>query len=165
MEKKKTLTSRPKKSSKNKPKRVRYPHDDPQCGRVFTVPGLRCPTVSARLPFLTLVMKAQSLPDSVILPPTTWRSREVQQKMSVLSRCRSRWACCHSCFTLEEQKMQHERCSFSSKCPHDDTALAFACEVWVLSKSRESVWGKSEPMLFLSLLSLASPERHSGEAL
>lgn len=32
--------------------------------------------MSARLPFLTLVMKAQSLPDSVILPPTTCRSRE-----------------------------------------------------------------------------------------
>lgn len=43
---------------------------------VFSIPGLRCPTVSARLPFLTLVMKAQSLPDSVILPPTTWGSRE-----------------------------------------------------------------------------------------
>lgn len=35
------------------------------------VPGRRCPTVSARLPFFTLVMKAQSLPDSVIFPPTT----------------------------------------------------------------------------------------------
>ena len=41
--------------------------------RVVFLPGLRCPTVSARLPFLTLVMKAQSLPDSVIFPPTTCR--------------------------------------------------------------------------------------------
>lgn len=37
-------------------------------------PGLRCPTVSARLPLFTLVMKAQSRPDSVIFPPTTWRT-------------------------------------------------------------------------------------------
>lgn len=44
---------------------------------VCLIPGLRCPTVSARLPFLTLVIKAQSLPDSVILPPTTCRSTEV----------------------------------------------------------------------------------------
>lgn len=37
------------------------------------LPGLRCPTVSARLPLFTLVMKAQSRPDSVIFPPTTWK--------------------------------------------------------------------------------------------
>lgn len=34
-------------------------------------PALRCPTTSARLPFFTLVMKAPSLPASVIFPPTT----------------------------------------------------------------------------------------------
>lgn len=34
-------------------------------------PALRWPTTSARLPFLTLVMKAPSLPVSVIFPPTT----------------------------------------------------------------------------------------------
>lgn len=51
------------------------------CPKVcFWIPGLRCPTVSARLPFLTLVIKAQSLPDSVILPPTTCGSREVLLK-------------------------------------------------------------------------------------
>ncbi len=52
------------------------------CTCVF-IPGLRCPTVSARLPFRTLVMKAQSLPDSVILPPTTCRSREVTELASL----------------------------------------------------------------------------------
>lgn len=41
------------------------------CG-LLCLPALRCPTTSARLPFLTLVMKAPNLPDSVILPPTTW---------------------------------------------------------------------------------------------
>lgn len=39
--------------------------------RFLCLPALRCPTTSARLPFLTLVMKAPNLPDSVILPPTT----------------------------------------------------------------------------------------------
>lgn len=47
------------------------------CCTCVWVPGLRCPTVSARLPFRTFVIKAQSLPDSVILPPTTWRESEV----------------------------------------------------------------------------------------
>lgn len=36
-------------------------------------PARRCPTTSARLPFLTLVIKAPSLPVSVIFPPTTWK--------------------------------------------------------------------------------------------
>lgn len=36
-------------------------------------PARRCPTTSARLPFFTLVMKAPSLPVSVIFPPTTCR--------------------------------------------------------------------------------------------
>lgn len=40
------------------------------------LPGLRCPTVSAKLPFFTLVINAQSRPDSVILPPTTCLKEE-----------------------------------------------------------------------------------------
>lgn len=44
--------------------------------RQLNSPALRCPTTSARLPFLTLVMKAPNLPDSVILPPTTCSDRQ-----------------------------------------------------------------------------------------
>ncbi len=47
------------------------------------LPGLRCPTVSARLPLFTLVMNAQRRPDSVIFPPTTWKhtAREQSTKL------------------------------------------------------------------------------------
>lgn len=44
-----------------------------------SAPARRCPTTSARLPFLTLVIKAPSRPVSVIFPPTTckqWKHRE-----------------------------------------------------------------------------------------
>lgn len=43
-------------------------------------PARRCPTTSARLPFLTLVMKAPSLPVSVILPPTTYTYGEENEE-------------------------------------------------------------------------------------
>lgn len=46
-------------------------------------PARRCPTTSARLPFLTLVMKAPSLPVSVIFPPTTCTQRRRGHKQCV----------------------------------------------------------------------------------
>lgn len=49
-----------------------------EAGGPASSPGLRCPTVSARLPLFTLVMKAQRRPDSVIFPPTTCRRASVR---------------------------------------------------------------------------------------
>jgi len=42
---------------------------------VLYLPGLKWPTVSAMLPFLTFSTRAPSLPDSNILPPPTLRPR------------------------------------------------------------------------------------------
>lgn len=53
------------------------------------LPGLRCPTVSARLPLFTLVMNAQRRPDSVIFPPTTWKHTAHEQ--STKHRKRHKW--------------------------------------------------------------------------
>lgn len=51
------------------------------------VPARRCPTTSARLPFLTLVMKAPSLPASVIFPPTTYKEDEETTMMNGICFC------------------------------------------------------------------------------
>lgn len=45
----------------------------------MTSPARKWPTTSARLPFLTLVMKAPSLPVSVIFPPTTYSHHSTPQ--------------------------------------------------------------------------------------
>lgn len=47
-------------------------------------PARRCPTTSARLPFLTLVMKAPSLPISVIFPPTTCKQKRHGHQQRVM---------------------------------------------------------------------------------
>lgn len=60
--------------------KAQHPHEN----YIFNgfAPARRCPTTSARLPFLTLVIKAPSLPVSVIFPPTTWKkTRRIEHRV------------------------------------------------------------------------------------
>lgn len=65
----------------------KYVHTLPMmhCSYSTHTPARKCPTMSARLPFLTLVMKAPRRPVSVIFPPTTWgRQRDAEDQSHAL---------------------------------------------------------------------------------
>lgn len=126
--------------------------------------------MSARLPFLTLVIKAQSLPDSVILPPTTCGSRGMialapQHKVSLNSTL------LHTTLTLfgivykDVAFTAYRRRFIFLCCWCLDLTARYKSTIKALQGGRVSGKSPSLPFKQMSRAVLCSPGTHSGAAL